>query len=132
MGHEPITKYIVAAVVTLQIVVAFLLRNTIPFSPLFLFVAYAVGGTANHNLFLAIHEITHNLAFKGINANKYLALFANLPIGLPYAMMFKVSRPMVNAGLAQFMTNRFTKRNTTSTITNSLAKTASTLISLPV
>lgn len=45
--------------------------------------------TANQNLFLAIHEITHNLAFKSIIANKLLALFANLPITVPYAMLFK-------------------------------------------
>ena len=36
-----------------------------------------------------IHEITHNLAFKGIKANRFFAMFANLPIGIPYAMMFK-------------------------------------------
>jgi hypothetical protein len=45
--------------------------------------------TANQNLFLAIHEITHNLAFKKILHNKLLAIFANLPIGIPYAMVFK-------------------------------------------
>ena len=45
---------------------------------------------ANHNLFLAIHEITHNLAFRGVRNNKLLALFANFPIGIPYSMMFKV------------------------------------------
>ncbi|KAG6330274.1 hypothetical protein ID866_8817, partial [Astraeus odoratus] len=67
------------------------LRHTHPFSFVFLALAYAVGGTANHNLFLAIHEITHNLAFKGVNANKALAVFANLPIGIPYAAAFKVS-----------------------------------------
>jgi sphingolipid delta-4 desaturase len=58
-------------------------------SPLFLFCAYAIGGTANHNLFLAIHEITHNLAFKGIVPNKLLAMFANIPIGVPYSVTFK-------------------------------------------
>ena len=51
-----------------------------------------IGGTANHNLFLAIHEITHNLAFKGVSANKILAIFANLPIGIPYSAAFKVQR----------------------------------------
>jgi sphingolipid delta-4 desaturase len=49
-----------------------------------------IGGTANHNLFLAIHEITHNLAFKGIKPNKLIAIFANLPIGIPYSAAFKV------------------------------------------
>ncbi|KAG8906740.1 hypothetical protein FRB99_006231 [Tulasnella sp. 403] len=89
MGHEPLTKYIVLLVVLTQVIAAAALRNTSPLSPLFCAIAYIVGGTANHNLFLAIHEITHNLAFKGIKANKYLAMFANLPIGIPYATTFK-------------------------------------------
>lgn len=90
MGHEPLTKWIVLGVVATQLLTGFLLRRTHPLSPLFLFCAYAIGGTLNHNLFLAIHEITHNLAFKGIAANKALAIFANLPIGIPYCAMFKV------------------------------------------
>jgi sphingolipid 4-desaturase/C4-monooxygenase len=90
MGHEPLTKYIVLLVVLLQLSVAFYLRHTHPLSPLFLVLAYVLGGTANHNLFLAIHEITHNLAFRGVNANKALAIFANLPIGIPYSAAFKV------------------------------------------
>ncbi|KZT02914.1 dihydroceramide delta-4-desaturase [Laetiporus sulphureus 93-53] len=44
---------------------------------------------SNHNLFLAIHEISHNLAFKGIWANKALSVFANLSIGVPYCAAFK-------------------------------------------
>lgn len=90
MGHEPLTKWVVLSVVATQLVVAALLRNTRPLSPLFLVCAYAIGGTLNHNLFLAIHEITHNLAFKSIWANKALAVVANLPIGIPYCAMFKV------------------------------------------
>ncbi|KAH8102274.1 dihydroceramide delta(4)-desaturase [Cristinia sonorae] len=89
MGHEPITKYIVLGVVFLQVTIAILLRHYSPLSPLFILCAYVIGGTANHNLFLAIHEITHNLAFKGIFANKALAVFANLPIGIPYSAAFK-------------------------------------------
>jgi len=89
MGHEPLTKYVVLAVVSIQLITAYLLRRTSPLSPLFIFCAYAIGGTANQNLFLAIHEITHNLAFKGVKANKALAIFANLPVGIPYSATFK-------------------------------------------
>ena len=39
--------------------------------------------------FLAIHEITHNLAFKKPELNNYLAYIANIPIVVPYAMGFK-------------------------------------------
>jgi sphingolipid delta-4 desaturase len=91
MGYEPLTKYVVLLVVSLQIGVALALRHTSPLSPTFLFLAYAIGGTANHNLFLAIHEITHNLAFRGVAPNKLLAIFANLPIGIPYSAAFKVN-----------------------------------------
>jgi sphingolipid delta-4 desaturase len=90
MGYEPLTKYVVLSVVLLQLTLAIALRNTHPLSPVFLFCAYSIGGTANHNLFLAIHEITHNLAFRGVSANKLLAIFANLPIGIPYSAAFKV------------------------------------------
>lgn len=96
MGYEPKTKYVVLFVVALQIACAILLRHHSPFSPAFILTAYIIGGTANHNLFLAIHEITHNLAFKSIALNKSLAVFANLPIGIPYSAAFKVQfkRPL--------------------------------------
>lgn len=89
MGHEPLTKWVVLGVWLLQMGTALYLRHTSPYSPLFIFLAYAIGGTANHNLFLAIHEITHNLAFKSIALNKLLAIFANLPIAIPYSAAFK-------------------------------------------
>ncbi|GBE89087.1 Sphingolipid delta(4)-desaturase [Sparassis crispa] len=89
MGHEPLTKWVVLGVVSLQFVIAYLLRHTSPFSPVFFACVYVIGATANHNLFLAIHEITHNLAFKSVRANKVLAVFANLPIGVPYSAAFK-------------------------------------------
>ncbi|KAM6492543.1 dihydroceramide delta(4)-desaturase [Amanita muscaria] len=91
MGHEPLTKYIVLAVVSLQLAIALYLTKfrVSPLSFTFVLLAYVVGGTANHNLFLAIHEITHNLAFKSVVMNRLLAVFANLPIGIPYAAAFK-------------------------------------------
>ncbi|KAF4616487.1 hypothetical protein D9613_008693 [Agrocybe pediades] len=89
MGLEPLTKWVVLFVVSLQVGLSILLRNRSPTSPLFIFIAYAIGGTANHNIFLAIHEITHNLAFRGVAPNKLLAIFANLPIGIPYSAAFK-------------------------------------------
>ena len=55
----------------------------------FFLTAYIVGATANQNLFLAIHEISHNLAFKSANANRLFAIIANLPIGIPYSASFR-------------------------------------------
>ncbi|KAE8227445.1 hypothetical protein CF319_g55 [Tilletia indica] len=91
MGHEPLTKYVSLAVTLLQLglAIAFAKWGIHPLDWRFLLTAYVVGGTANQNTFLAIHEITHNLAFKGIRANKLWAILVNAPIGVPYAMMFK-------------------------------------------
>ena len=55
----------------------------------FVLLAYFVGATLSHALFLAIHEITHDLAFKKTAANNILSFVANIPIILPYAMSFK-------------------------------------------
>ncbi|BGP19565.1 hypothetical protein JCM10213_000165 [Rhodosporidiobolus nylandii] len=89
MGHEPLTKWVVLFVTLVQFSTAFYLRNTSFWSWKFWLLAYAIGGTANQNTFLAVHEITHNLAFRGVKANRAFAILANLPIGVPFAMMFK-------------------------------------------
>ncbi|OAX81211.1 hypothetical protein ACJ72_04448 [Emergomyces africanus] len=89
-GIEPLTKYVVLGVVSLQVACAYLLRNTPILSWRFLVTGYVIGATANQNLFLAIHEISHNLAFKSPFANRLLAIFANLPIGIPYSAAFRV------------------------------------------
>ena len=41
--------------------------------------AYCVGAFCNQNLFLAIHELSHNLAFKKAVHNKLFGLLCNLP-----------------------------------------------------
>lgn len=89
-GPEPLTIPIVLGVVTLQCTCAYLLRNTSFFSLPYFLTAYIIGATANQNLFLAIHEISHNLAFKSPLANRLFAIIANLPIGIPYSASFRV------------------------------------------
>ncbi|KAL1896436.1 sphingolipid delta-4 desaturase [Ceratocystis pirilliformis] len=88
-GPEPLTKYTVALVVGIQLLAAYYLRDTPFFSLKFWAVGYVIGATANQNLFLAIHEISHNLAFRSPLANRILAIFANLPIGIPYSASFR-------------------------------------------
>lgn len=83
------TLPLVLAVVALQILCAYALRNTPFLSWPFFLTAYIIGATANQNLFLAIHEISHNLAFKSPFANRLLAVLANLPIGIPYSASFR-------------------------------------------
>lgn len=88
-GPEPLTKYLVALVVLLQTYCAYLLSSTPILSWKFLATAYLVGATANQNLFLSIHEISHNLAFRSPVLNRALAIFANLPIAVPYSASFR-------------------------------------------
>ncbi|KAK4695598.1 sphingolipid 4-desaturase/C4-monooxygenase, partial [Lecanoromycetidae sp. Uapishka_2] len=88
-GPEPLTKYFVLGVIALQLTCAALLRDAPVFSLGFIATAYIIGATANQNLFLAIHEISHNLAFKAPLANRLFAVFANLPIGVPYSAAFR-------------------------------------------
>jgi sphingolipid delta-4 desaturase len=94
-GPEPLTKYTVTFVVALQVLCAYLVRNKPILSWPFFLTAYFIGATANQNLFLAIHEISHNLAFKNPLANRVFAVFANLPIGIPYSASFRVRAPLV-------------------------------------
>ncbi|KAK6950892.1 hypothetical protein Daesc_007420 [Daldinia eschscholtzii] len=88
-GPEPLTIYVVLGVVALQVFCAYTLRNTSFFSPYYWLLAYVVGATANQNLFMAIHEISHNLAFRSPTANRLFAIVANLPIGIPYSASFR-------------------------------------------
>jgi sphingolipid delta-4 desaturase len=87
MGPEPLTKYTVAATVAFQVCAAIGTRNWS--WPYFLAFIYVVGATINHSLFLAIHELSHNLGFKSVAMNKLLSMVANLPIGIPYCITFK-------------------------------------------
>lgn len=87
-GHEPLTKWLVSMVVALQFSVAYYLRDTHPLSFKFFALAYVVGATSNQAIFLAVHELSHNLLFKKPLANKIFAIFANFPIGVPYSASF--------------------------------------------
>lgn len=88
-GPEPLTKYIIFCVVSLQYGLAYYLRNTPVMSLKFLAIAYVIGATCNQNCFLAIHEMSHNLAFKKPLHNQLYSIFANLAIGIPYSASFK-------------------------------------------
>ena len=82
-------KYSVAVLVGVQIAACYILRN----SPWWLVIvaSYCFGGVINHALELAVHEISHALAFGHSRpwANRILAFIANLPIGLPMAVSFR-------------------------------------------
>jgi sphingolipid delta-4 desaturase len=83
---EPRTALIVAFIFVSQMAVAYWVRSQ-SWAILF-FLAYAYGGTVNHSSQLAVHELSHNLAFDSLLANRITQLVANLPTGLPSSMTF--------------------------------------------
>jgi len=86
-GPCPRTKYICTALVFGQLTLAYSLREA-PWW-LIVLVAYCVGGVINQALLLAIHELSHNLAFRKQWRNRAFALFVNLPVGVPVAETFR-------------------------------------------
>jgi len=87
-GYCPWTKYKVILEVSLQILTAYLLRDS-PWS-LIVFLAFVWGGTINHSLELANHEISHNLAFEHPLSNKLFNIcVTNLPLAAPLAVQFQ-------------------------------------------
>ncbi|MBI3492917.1 MAG: fatty acid desaturase [Acidobacteria bacterium] len=51
-------------------------------------VAYIIGATIDHALWVLIHECAHNLIFQARLGNRVAALTANLPLVFPAAMSF--------------------------------------------
>ncbi|KAL1489428.1 hypothetical protein ABEB36_014324 [Hypothenemus hampei] len=88
-GYDPKFKWVVTGMVLTQFFLMYVLRNRS--WPVLLLVAYCLGGVINHSLMLAIHEISHNLAFGHARPmhNKLFGFFANLPIGIPISISFK-------------------------------------------
>ncbi|XP_062161893.1 sphingolipid delta(4)-desaturase DES1-like [Alnus glutinosa] len=78
---------VIALAVFLQLWTATLLQNDGWLK--ILATAYFFGSFLNHNLFLAIHELSHNLAFSTPVYNRWLGIFANLPIGVPMSVTFQ-------------------------------------------
>jgi sphingolipid delta-4 desaturase len=81
------TKYICAALVAVQLACAYFLRGA-PWWAIVLS-AYLFGGVVKQALLLAIHELSHNLAFHKPWHNRLFALLINLPIGVPVAETFR-------------------------------------------
>jgi sphingolipid delta-4 desaturase len=86
-GFDPMTKYIVFLWVTSQFLVSYAVREA-EWS-FVVIAAYCFGGFASHALMLAMHEISHNLAFQKPLYNKFLGFFANLPTFVPHFSMFQ-------------------------------------------
>jgi len=85
-GPYRVTALFTLALVAIQLVVAVYASRLSWW--LMLPIAYLVGATINHALFVVIHECTHSLVFKSSAGNRLCAMFANFPIFFPSAMGF--------------------------------------------
>jgi fatty acid desaturase len=82
----PVTALWVAALVAAQLVLAVAVGGR-PWY-VWLPVAYIVGATIDHALWVLIHDSCHNLVFGWRTGNRLVALLANLPFVFPSAMSF--------------------------------------------
>lgn len=88
-GAHWANKYIATVTVLIQIACA--LYCALPSTSwlAFFVIAYVIGGTCNHSLTLAIHEMSHHLFFKKPMHNYLFGFFANGPLVIPYSVSFK-------------------------------------------
>jgi sphingolipid delta-4 desaturase len=86
-GNTPSSFFWVLAIVALQTAMAWMLRDA---GWLWIWIAaFTIGATANHAVFVLIHECAHNLIFKGSNANRLASIIVNLPAVFPAAIGFR-------------------------------------------
>jgi sphingolipid delta-4 desaturase len=88
-GHDPNSKYKVFFSMFLQLCTCYLI-STYDYNWLGIFVlAYVWGGTINHSLMLAVHELSHDLFFPKQWQNVWFGIYASLSLGLPISLGFK-------------------------------------------
>lgn len=80
-GPCPYTKWKVLFAVCVQLCMC-AIAPKLSFWPWFL-CTYMLGGTINHSMTLAMHEISHNLAFRKPLYNRMFGMVASLPLGVP-------------------------------------------------
>lgn len=89
-GTEPLTFWISLGLLVGQLCMAWLMRDADLW--VLLVCAYVIGGTANHALQLAVHELSHDLCWSGPNkdiTNRLTAIMANFATGFPSGQTFK-------------------------------------------
>ena len=85
-GPAPRSAAWTAALAATQIGLAIALRDSrwVVWLP----IAYLVGATIDHALWVLIHECSHNLVFRSRTGNRLVAIAANLPLVVPSAISF--------------------------------------------
>lgn len=88
-GYDPKFKYVAGSMVLVQLIMLYVIKDKS--WPTIFLAAYCFGGILNHSLMLAVHEISHNLAFGHARpmANRMIGFVCNLPIGVPMSISFK-------------------------------------------
>jgi sphingolipid delta-4 desaturase len=81
IGRNPVSAVITIFVVALQFVIAYLLADQAWW--LTIIAAFFIGAFADHNLFVLIHEASHNLIFKNRTLNTIFGIIADLPKVVP-------------------------------------------------
>ncbi len=90
IGHDPRTAAITLAVVLGQtLVAAFCGGLGLGYWWVAVLLAIGLGAFANHAMFVVIHDACHDVIFKGLSANKWVGILADLPNTLPTAMGFR-------------------------------------------
>ena len=86
-GPCPLTKYKVLSSVLVQLISIHLLQDAR--WHVWLFCCYTLSGSINHMMTLAMHELSHNMGARKVLTNRFLGIFANLPMGLPASASFR-------------------------------------------
>lgn len=87
MGPEWRSKWICLCLVAFQILLSTVCSQWTWTT--YLGMMYVVGATITQALFLAVHELAHNLFFASSVHNRWFSILANLPIGIPFAISFR-------------------------------------------
>lgn len=86
-GHNPWSALIIFFLVSTNLTIAALAQNWSWW--LLVPVAYIVGATIHHALYVMIHEATHNFVAKSQLANKFWGLMCDIALVLPSSMGFR-------------------------------------------
>ncbi len=103
IGRNPYTALIMVFLLTLQFSLAIWLgKMGTEYWWLTLIVAYIIGAFANHNLYVVVHEATHNMIFKNRLANRWVCLLSDTANGLPGALGFSTYHLRHHAHLGDY------------------------------
>lgn len=87
-GHDRRSKWVSVALVTTQLLLAFLASTTSD-AVTYGVLVYCGGATVAQALFLAVHELSHNLMFASHSANVAFSMVVNVPLVIPFAVVFR-------------------------------------------